>query len=324
MDPGRYGERMRARVVGWLVPWLLVAALGQLVALDVVRRVFVGTARGQLLDTAALEGNTIGRNRIEGLVDTVLSAATLLSLVAATIAIGMIALMRGRAMLAAVATLLIAGSNVTTQLLKYFIERPDFGVDLARAAAGNSLPSGHTTMAASVAVAVVLVLPPSVRGVAGLAGAGYAALAGVATMSAGWHRPSDAVAAVLIVGVWAAAGGLLLVIADRRRPDRPAPSHRFPVVVLGLVGLVGLAVAVVAMVLTDRALATPVELLSRGRLLTAYAGGAAGIAGATSLVMAVVLATVHLIVPDRGRSADRSARPATSAASPPAAPARVP
>jgi membrane-associated phospholipid phosphatase len=314
---------MRARVVGWLVPWLLVAALGQLVALDVVRRVFVGTARGQLLDTAALEGNTIGHDRIEGLVDTVLSAVTLLSLAAATIAIGMIALMRGRAMLAAVATLLIAGANLTTQLLKYLIERPDFGVDLARAAAGNSLPSGHTTMAASVAVAVVLVLPPSMRGLAGLAGAGYAALAGVATMSAGWHRPSDAVAALLIVGVWAAVGGLLLVIADRRRPDRPsAPPHRFAVVVLGLAGLVGLAAALVAMMLTDRSLGTP-ELLGRGRLLTAYAGGAAGIAGAASLVMAMVLATVHLIVPDRGRAAGGSARPAASAASPPAVPVRV-
>jgi membrane-associated phospholipid phosphatase len=325
MDPGRYGERMRARVVGWVVPWLLVAALGQLVALDVMRRVFVGTARGQLLDTAALEGNTIGRNRIEGLVDTVLSAVTLLSLAAATIAIGTIALMRGRAMLAAVATLLIAGANLTTQLLKYLIERPDFGVDLARAAAGNSLPSGHTTMAASVAVAVVLVLPSGVRGLAGLAGAGYAALAGVATMSAGWHRPSDAVAALLIVGVWAAIGGLLLAITDRRRPDRPAsaPPHRFAVAALGLAGLVGLAAALVAMVLTDRVLATPVELLSRGRLLTAYAGGAAGIAGAASLVMAIVLATVHLIVPDRGRSADLPARPAASAAGPPAAPARV-
>lgn len=314
---------MRTRAVGWLVPWLLVAAAAQLMALDVVRRVFVGTTRGQLLDTAALEGNTIGHDRIDGLVDTVLSAVTLLSLAAATIAIGAIALMRGRVVLAAVATLLIAGANLTTQLLKQVIDRPDFGVDLARAAAGNSLPSGHTTMAASVAVAVALVVPPSVRGLAGLLGAGYAALAGVATMSAGWHRPSDAVAALLIVGAWAALAGLLLALADRRRPAGPeSPPHWLALATLGLAGLVLLVAAAVAMVLTDRALATPVELLSRGRLLTAYAGGAAGIAGAASLMMAIVLASVHLIVPGRGPSGG-SARPAGFAAGPPAAPARV-
>ena len=44
------------------------------------------------------------------------------------------------------------------------IYRPDLGVDPERAAAGNSLPSGHTTIAASVAVALVLVVPSKARG----------------------------------------------------------------------------------------------------------------------------------------------------------------
>jgi membrane-associated phospholipid phosphatase len=313
--PARYGKRMR-RGAGGLLLWLLAVAAGQVVAVEVVRRVFLGTARGQLLDTAALDGNTIGRSHIEGLVDTVLSAVTAVSLVAATIAIGFIALIRGRVLLAAMATLLIVGANLTTQVLKYLIDRPDYGVDLARAAAGNSLPSGHTTIAASVAVALVLVLPSQVRGLAGLVGTGYAALAGVATLSAGWHRPSDAVAALLVVGAWAAVAGLVLVVAQRGSgvPSRP---HRFAVLSLGIGGLVLLAVAAVAMVLTDRALAGTVELAGRGRLFTAYAGGAAGIAGTASLVMALVLATVHLVVLDRGlagRSAGyvtgRSAMPA--------------
>jgi membrane-associated phospholipid phosphatase len=310
------------RGAGWLVPWLLVVAAGQVVAVDVVRRVFVGTVRGQLLDTAALDGNSIGQSHIEGLVDTVLSAMTVVSLAAAIVAIGFIALARGRVLLAAVATLLVAGANLTTQLVKLLIDRPDYGVDLARAAAGNSLPSGHTTVAASVAVALVLVLPSQLRGPAALVGAGYTALAGVATLSAGWHRPSDAVAALLVVGAWAAVAGLLLAVAHGRADAGPARPHRFAVVVLVLAGLALLAAAALAMLLTDRALTTQGALLGRGRLLTAYAGGAAGIAGIAGLVIAMVLATVHLVVPDRD-PVSRSGRPATSAAARRAAPARA-
>jgi membrane-associated phospholipid phosphatase len=314
---------MQGRARGWLVPWLLVAVAGQVAAYEVVRQVFVGTARGQLLDTAAISGNTIGHRHIDGLVDTVLSAVTVALLVVATIVIGFIALIRGRVVLAVVATLLVVGANLTTQLLKAVTDRPDYGVDLARAAAGNSLPSGHTTLAASVAVALVLVLPARLRGAAGLLGAGYAALAGVATLSAGWHRPSDAVAALLVVGAWAAGAGLVLVAAQRPDADGPAGRpHRFSLVALVVAGSVLLAAATAALVATDRALSTPVELLSHGRLLTAYAGGAAGIAGTAGLVMALVLATAHLTVPDRGlpRWSGRSAGPAGGR---PAAPARV-
>lgn len=307
---------------GWLAPWLLIAAVAQVAAVEVVRRVFLGTIRGQLVDTAALDANTIGRSHIEGLVDTVLSAMTVVSLAAATIAIGFIALIRGRVALAAATTLLIVGANLTTQVVKQLVERPDYGVDLARAAAGNSLPSGHTTVAASVAVALVLVLPSQVRGVAAVVGAGYAALAGVATMSAGWHRPSDAVAALLIVGAWAAVAGLLLAAApDRHGHPDPARPHRFAVFALAAAGLMLLAGATLAMLLTDRSITTQGALFGRGRLLTAYAGGAVGIAGIASLVMALVLATVHMVVPERD-PVSRSGRPAASAAARQAAPAR--
>lgn len=306
---------MRARAVGTGL-WLVAVAAGQLAALELVRRFFVGTARGQLLDTAALEGNAIGRSHVDGLVDTVLSAMTVASLFAATLVIGFIALLRGRVMLAAAATLMIVGANLTTQLLKTQVDRPDYGVDLERAAAGNSLPSGHGTVAASVAIALVLVLPSGLRGLAAVVGAGYATLAGVATMSAGWHRPSDAVAALLVVGAWAAVAGLLLVVAgrgdDAGQPTMAGRPHRVAMWLLGIVGVASLAAAAVAMMVTDGALAEPVDALGRSRLLTAYAGGAAGIAGVACLVTAGMLATVHLVVPDRagtGRPHDLARSP---------------
>lgn len=297
--------RVRERTAGgratsYVVAALVAAIVAQVLAVAVLRRVFVDSIRGQLLDTAALAGNHIGESYVEGIVDAVLDALTVVSVAAAIAAIGFIALARGRVMLAAVATTMVIGANITTQVLKAVIERPDLGVDVARAAAGNSLPSGHTTVAASVAVALVFVLPPTLRGLAGLVGAGYAALGGVATLSAGWHRPSDAVAALLVVGIWAAAGlALLTRLHSRDGSAAPLRPHRLVLGTLLVTGVALLAMAVVAMAVTYQELATPTELLGRGRLLTAYAGGAVGIAGTAAMVMAMVVAAVPYAVPSR-------------------------
>lgn len=292
-----------------MVVWLLVLAVGQVAAFELVRRVFVHTVRGQQLDTVALAGNAIGSNQVAGPVSIVLNAVSVLSVLTAIVAIVFIALVRGRVSQAVVATLMIIGANVTTQLLKSAISRPDFGVDPERAVAGNSLPSGHTTVTASVAVALVLVLPAAVRAVAALAGAAVTALVGVATVSADWHRPSDVVAALLLVGAWAAVAGATLALL-RSDPsgvckDRPGghavgpddPPHRIAVLSLALAGLGLLVVAVVALAMTDGVRHAPVETLSRARLFVAYSGSAAGVAGVASVVMALVLATVHRVVP---------------------------
>src|SRR5690606_21973389 len=195
-------------------------------------------------------------------------------------------------------TVLIVGANATTQMLKHVIDRPDFGVDGAFTGAGNSLPSGHATVAASVAVALVLVLPSRLRGAAAVVGAGYAALVGVATLSASWHRPSDAVAAYLVVGAWTAVVSLVLVLLDRDSRAVP-PAHRYAASFLAVVGAVLLLVAVGCLGATLQVLSTPLEWLDRDRLFVAYAGGAAGIAGSAMLMMVVVLVSLHRVVPDR-------------------------
>jgi membrane-associated phospholipid phosphatase len=278
--------------------WLLVVAAVEVVCLVAVCRFFVQSEHGQQLDTVALAGNWIGRARIEELVDTVLNTVSVVSLVVATAVIGFIALIRRRIAVAFGAMLLIVGANVTTQVLKLLLVRPQLGVDAERAAAGNSLPSGHATVAAAVAVALLLVLPARLRGAVGVVGAVAAAFVGVATLSAGWHRPSDVVAALLVVGVWASVAGLFILVAQRRRGDAGyGPPSRVAVAMLALTGLGLLAGAAIALELTDHVLTTPVDELSRRRLLAAYGGGALGIAGVASLVVASVLATAHRVAP---------------------------
>jgi membrane-associated phospholipid phosphatase len=288
---------MRGRGGILLTGWCLLLAAGQTAAFVAVWWFFVRTWRGQALDTIALTGNSIGQDEAYGPASTVLGVVSVASLALATGVIGFIALIRGRVLLAVVATALIGGANLTTQLFKYGTGRPALGVDPFDAYTNNSLPSGHTTVAASVAVALVLVLPAALRGIGALAGATYAAAAGVATLSAGWHRPSDAVAALLVVGAWAAAAMLVLALArppdaDVGRPERHPASLALLVVAGGAL----LAVAGLTLAVTDEVTGVPVEALSRRRLFVAYAGSAAGIAGTAALTMALVLATARYAV----------------------------
>ncbi|GIG93774.1 phosphatase PAP2 family protein [Plantactinospora mayteni] len=289
---------MRGRSGILTASWLVLLTALQILAFVVVWRFAVGTEHGQVLDTIALTGISIGQHRIEGVVGGVLNAVSLLSLLVATGVIGFIALIRVRITLAVVTVLLIVGANLSTQALKYVIERPDFAVDEARAAAGNSLPSGHTAVAASVAIALVMVLPPRVRGWGALIGAGYAAAAGVATLSAGWHRPSDAVAALLVVGAWASAASLVLLLTQRETAQvAAADGNRQATAVLAVVGLALLLVAAIALGWTDGIRSTPISEFDRRQLLIAYGGGAAGIAGTAALVTALVLVALHRVVP---------------------------
>src|SRR5262245_9842361 len=109
---------MRIRSNVPLAVWFAVLAVGQTAAFVAIWRFFVRTQRGQALDTIALTGNSIGQTRVDGVVSTVLDAMSVVSLVAATGIVVVIALMGRRLVLALVVGLLVGGANALTQLLK--------------------------------------------------------------------------------------------------------------------------------------------------------------------------------------------------------------
>lgn len=103
---------------------------------------------------------------------------------------------------------------------------------------------------------------------------------------------------MLVVGAWAAAAGVLLILLQRRHGHtRSGDRHGSVARLLALAGVGLLAVAAVSLALTDQVLPIPPDQLSRRRLLAAYVGSAAGIAGTASLIVALVVATVHRVVP---------------------------
>ena len=149
----------------------------------------------------------------------------LLILAAAVVGIG---LWFGRRREVVAALVLIAGANVTTQALKSVLEHVRYrvaeqGWELPWA---NSFPSGHTTAAATIAVALLFVVPARHRLLAAAVGFLLTAAVALSVVVLAWHYPSDVLGAFLVVGAWAFA--ILAVL--RFREDREAavsdPSRR--------------------------------------------------------------------------------------------------
>lgn len=123
-----------------------------------------------------------------------------------------LALARGRPGAALRAIALVAGANITTQVLKAAIPRPEYGVGPAM----NSLPSGHTTVMTSLVLALLIAAGRPLRPVLVLLTSAVATFTGAATVIERWHRPSDVIAAFGVCAAWAGIVLLLGLIPGRR------------------------------------------------------------------------------------------------------------
>jgi membrane-associated phospholipid phosphatase len=251
---------------------------------------FVRTATGQYADTTGMRGGDVHHPRVVDVLSRTLNGTTLATLVLVCLAAVVVGVLRHRVDLAIGATVLVLGANASCQLLKTRLPRPD----LDNFPAPNSFPSGHTAAAASVAFALILVLPAAVRGIVALAGAGYVTVIAIATVWAEWHRPSDTVAAMLLVLAWAAFAAFGIRLFGRRATAPAARPGKLATVLLlavavaaGAAGLFGLLSEVMAVRVT------PELVSSRFVFLTASAG-------VTAAVAAGFLVWTWLAAGDRG------------------------
>jgi len=272
-DPATATETRRA---GYLFAPFTVAVLA---AVGVVAAywVFVRTSLGQVVDTAALRGGDVQHAKVVEVFSRVLGGTTLASLVLVCLVAATVGVLRRRIDLAVGAALLVLGANASAQLLKMRLDRPE----LDGFAAPNSFPSGHTAAAASVAFALILVLPQAVRGTVALVGFGYVTLIAVATVWAEWHRPSDTIAAVLVVVAWGALA-VTGVRLNRRRavgpPERTSRLAAPPLLLIAAVAAVAGVLGLLALALSERVM--PGILSGRFAFLTGVAEMTAVTAGA--------------------------------------------
>ena len=244
-------------------------------AVAALYQICVRTSLGQLVDTAAMRGGDVHHPRVVEVLSRTLNGTSLASLVLVCVAAATIGVLRRRTDLAVAAALMVIGANASTQWLKTVLGRPD----LDGFPAPNSFPSGHTAAAASVAFALILVLPQAVRGTVALIGAGYVAVIAVGTVWAEWHRPSDTVAGVLIVLAWgslAVFGVRLSRLRASGGADRPARLATLPLFGIGAVTAVAALAGLIAVALSERA----VPGLVSGRF--AFLAGSAAITAAVA------------------------------------------
>lgn len=177
-----------------------VVGLGASVGLAVLAWFVLATPLGQRLDARAMDTVVAGRDT-QLQVLSVLGYVSIGAIVLVALACVAVALVRGRVPLAVGALTVIAGANVSTQVLKNgLLSRADL-VD-GFTAPVNSFPSGHTTVVAAGVGALCLVSPRWMRPLVVPLGAFAVTLTGASTVVAGWHRPSDVVGAVLVTTVW--------------------------------------------------------------------------------------------------------------------------
>ena len=284
---------------------LLVAALCA-AATALLARSAVGTASGQRLDQLTLSGSRNHEGPLAQLAELAVGTVSVPVIIALLALTAAIALLRRRPGLLVPLAALVLGANLTTQVVKHLLlSREVLGPGIEPTA--NSFPSGHTTLAATAMIALVLVSGRALPLLAPL-GVLWSAGVGLGTLVTGWHRPSDVLGAIAVSATWtflilgldglrtrsrqrraqAAAG------RGRRRRGRDVldlgaerPSRLGPVcaALLGAVGVVGLLLGALGLA----GLPLPLDLADSALQVEAFRATSAVIAGATALWVALVM-----------------------------------
>ncbi len=236
------------------------------------------TFLGQALDQSGMDiivGDAAATRRLVGWLGTV-SIGSVAVMVTGLVAV---AIARRRYAAAAAAVVMVAGANLTTQLLKPVIERNDLGYLTV-----SSFPSGHATVISSVSLAALLVTPTAARALVSALATGLITITAAATLVASWHRPSDIVGAILVSLAWGCAAMTAWSVARGGVPHPEPRPHR-------AVSMVGVAVAAAMLLVVGvRPDGGWTRVLDAGLVIAAIglvAAGAVSIFGHVSAPMAL-------------------------------------
>ena len=274
----RVARRRRQRLLG-----ALLAVVG-FAAVILTWYLLVFTETGQLMEHAALVGSRIGSRFVSAQARTLLHVVSLPAAVALVLLILVVGLWRGSRRRGAWAAAAVVATNASAQALKYWaLVRPDYGLS-QRSDGGNTLPSGHTALAASAAVALILVAGPRWRSLSAWVGALFTAAMGYSTLVNQWHRPGDVIAAILLAAAWGCAA--IACGAWRRDVDEGLEPVRLTG--LGSLALLGVVCALIGAGLEVRTWRDAAELAGRTDTFLAYAAGSAGTLAVACLSMAAM------------------------------------
>ncbi|ATG51065.1 phosphatidic acid phosphatase [Brachybacterium vulturis] len=300
----------------------LLAAAVSVLAVVALARTAVGTASGQRLDQLVSSGAKGHDGRLSHYAEIAVGTVSLPVIGALLVLAVLLVLLRRRPGLLLPIGTLVLGANLTTQLIKrVLLTREVLGPGIE--VTPNSFPSGHTTLAATAMIALVLA-GGRARVVLAPLGVVWTTAAGIGTLVVGWHRPSDVIGAITVVAAWTFLTLALDGLDTRRRrvraaahpgrgrrrrgartpdplsPPRSHPVERVVATLLGLVGVAGLAWGGFGLLTLPR----PLDLHDPAQQLPAFLVTAALIGGGTASWLALTL-LLRVPTSHRTRSADR-------------------
>lgn len=183
---------------------------------------------GQRLDASALAAfGVVAQPRLEPSIHGVASLANLFPLVIIASALVCVALLRRRWLMAAVVPVILLAANGFTQLAKPGLAHPRI-VELSgiEGVYPASWPSGHSTVAMSLALCAVLVAGPGLRPFAAMLGSAYAIAVGYSLVALGFHLPSDVLGGFLVAATFTLLGAAALARIEGVGPQPTATSSR--------------------------------------------------------------------------------------------------
>ena len=287
--------------------WLRFAAVAvaSTAAFWAVYAAFVLTEPGQQSENLGLLGAVL---RSEADRQASLGRLSLISLVSfglAVVLVFLVATMRGRTWLGLTAATVMLISILAAEILKELLPRPAL-VDGPAWILRNDFPSGHSTIAAGIGVAMLLVSPDRLRWLALPVAALIAGFIGQATQVAGWHRLSGSVGGVLLVVAVASSALVVLARTGLVSPSAHGRvSTRLQAILVGLGAILILVGAVVLGIFLAFPLLRAPEGASGAFLHTVFDAVGSGV---TVLVLVAFAATIEPFALGRAAS---SVHPAT-------------
>jgi membrane-associated phospholipid phosphatase len=245
--------------------------------------VLVHTSPGQRLDDAAYYGAVHAGSQHFGFMDTQLERIDERSLKLVMVAIFAIGVLRGRPILGVGGALVAGGPVAAAHILRYHVL--DHSPFVVGSAIGNTFPSDHAAAAVGCAMALVLVSPPWLRGLAAILGGAFAAAVAAQVQVIGWHRASDSIGACLLAFVFASAvaGVLAWTRPGRARKQR---RHWWALAVMAAVSLVAITLGAVS---AAQGIATSGGVASPTAQHHAYLAGLDVTIGIVALLLAVLV-----------------------------------
>ena len=162
--------------------------------------IFVVAPLGKQIDAMALAGRLDSGRGLLGLDHAILQLISAPTLALGLVGVALGAQLVGRRKVGIRLVIAVAGAVTTAELLKGVLPFSDSANQWKWGAGG--FPSGHVTIAAAFSLAALTLLPERRSHQASGPLVAWAVLVATSTVSAGWHRPSEALGGAILALGW--------------------------------------------------------------------------------------------------------------------------